>query len=108
MSPSVSVASRRITLSQRPLRDLCSLVFDATRLKETTKKITSEISMLEYPFGCWNQVNPTIFEICLLYENIPQTYMQQDQIDNCLINMISTIYPTAKTKSRLLPEFLGV
>ena len=74
MSPSVSVASRRITLSQRPLRDLCSLVFGATRLKETTKKITSEISMLEYPFGCWNQVNPTIFEICLLYENIDNNY----------------------------------
>ena len=37
MSPSVSVASRRITLLQRPLRDLCSLVFGATRLKETTK-----------------------------------------------------------------------
>ena len=33
MSPSVSVASRRITLSQRPLRDLCSLVFGARRLK---------------------------------------------------------------------------
>ena len=64
MSPSVSIASRRITLSQRPLRDLCLLVFGATRLKETTNKITSEISMLEYPFGCWNQVNPTIFEIC--------------------------------------------
>ena len=38
-SPSVSVASRRITPSQRPLRDLCSLVFGATRLKETTKNI---------------------------------------------------------------------
>ena len=37
-SPSVSVASRRITLSQRPLRDLCSIMFGATRLKETTKK----------------------------------------------------------------------
>ena len=74
MSPSVSVASRRITLPQRPLRDLCSLVFGATRLKETTKKITSQISILEYPFGCWNQVNPTIFEICLLYENIDNNY----------------------------------
>ena len=49
-------------LSQRPLSDLCSLVFGATRLKETTKKITSEISMLEYHFGCWNQVNPTILK----------------------------------------------
>ena len=58
------------SLSQRPLRDLCSLVFGATGLKETTKKITFEITMLDYPFGCWNQVNPTIFEICLLYENI--------------------------------------
>ena len=38
-SPSVSVASRRITPSQRPLRDLCSLVSGATRLKETTKNI---------------------------------------------------------------------
>ena len=81
MSPSVSVASRRITLSQRPLRDLCSLVFGATRLKETTKKITSEISMLEYPFGCWNQVNPTIFEICLLYENIDNNYSYQKIIN---------------------------
>ena len=66
MSPSVSVASRRITLSQRPLRDLCSLVFGATRLKETTKKITSEINMLEYPLGCWNQVNPTILKFVYL------------------------------------------
>ena len=38
MRPSGSVASRRITLSQRPLSDLCLLVFGATRLKETTKK----------------------------------------------------------------------
>ena len=48
-SPSVSVASRRITPSQRPLRALCSLVFGATRLKETTKQIIFEISMLDYP-----------------------------------------------------------
>ena len=48
-SPSVSVASRRITPSQRPLRDLCSLMFGATRLKETTKNIIFEISMLDYP-----------------------------------------------------------
>ena len=48
-SPSVSVASRRITLLQRPLRDLCSLGFGATRLKETTKNIIFEISMLDYP-----------------------------------------------------------
>ena len=48
-SPSVSVASRRITLLQRPLRDLCSLVFGATRLKESTKNIILEISMLDYP-----------------------------------------------------------
>ena len=68
-SPSVSVASRRITLLQRPLRDLCSLVFGATRLKETTKNIIFEISMLDYPICRWNKVNPTIFEICLLYEN---------------------------------------
>ena len=47
-SPSVSVASRRITLLQRPLRDLCSLVFGATRIKENTKNIIFEISMLDY------------------------------------------------------------
>ena len=68
-SPSVSVASRRITLLQRPLRDLCLLVFGATRLKETTNNIIFEISMLDYPICRWNKVNPTIFEICLLYEN---------------------------------------
>ena len=48
-SPSVSVASRRITPSQRLLRDLCSLVFNASRHKETTKKVIFEISMLDYP-----------------------------------------------------------
>ena len=26
------------------------------------------------PFGRWNQVNPTIFEICLLYENNNNKY----------------------------------
>ena len=30
-------------------RDLCSLVFDATRLKDTTENIIFEISMLDYP-----------------------------------------------------------
>ena len=74
MSPLVSVVSRRITLSPWPLRDLCLLVFGATRLEETTKKITAEISMQEYPSGCWNQVNPTIFEICLLYVNNNNKY----------------------------------
>ena len=48
-SPSVSVASRRVTPSERPLRDLCSLVFGATRLKKTTKNIIFEIIMLDYP-----------------------------------------------------------
>ena len=33
-SPSVSVASRRITLSQKPLRDLCLFMFGASRLKQ--------------------------------------------------------------------------
>ena len=60
-SPSVSVASRRITPSQRPLRDLCSLVFGATRLKETTKKSYLKSRCLITPFGRWNQVNPTYF-----------------------------------------------
>ena len=46
----------------------------ALRASKRQLKITSEISMLEYPFGCWNQVNPTIFEICLLYENIDNNY----------------------------------
>ena len=27
------------------------------------------------PFGRWNQVNPTIFEICLLYENNNNKYL---------------------------------
>ena len=49
MSPSVSVASRRITLSQRPLRDLCSLVFGATRLKETTKLTHLKSACLNTP-----------------------------------------------------------
>ena len=48
-SSSFSVASRRITPSQRPLRDLCSLVFGATHLKKATKNIIFEISMLDYP-----------------------------------------------------------
>ena len=47
-SPSVSVASRRITLSQRPLRDLCSFVFSAALLKGTIENIILEISMLDY------------------------------------------------------------
>ena len=68
-SPSVSVASRRITPSQRPLRDLCSLVFGTTRLKETTKK-----KIIFDPIWLWNQVNPTIFEICLPYENNNNKY----------------------------------
>ena len=33
-SPSVSVALRRFTLSQRPLRDFCSFVFGAACLKQ--------------------------------------------------------------------------
>ena len=49
MSPSVSVASRRITLSPRPLRNLCSLVFGATRLKETTKKTHLRSAYLNTP-----------------------------------------------------------
>ena len=49
MSPSVSVASRRITLSQRPLRDLCPHVFGATRLKETTKKSHLKSACLNTP-----------------------------------------------------------
>ena len=73
-SPSVSVASRRITPSQRPLRDLCSFVFGATRLKETTKKSYLKSACLITPFGRWNQVNPTIFEIFLLYENNNNKY----------------------------------
>ena len=38
-----------ITLSQRPLRDLCSLVFGATRLKETTKKSHLKSACLNTP-----------------------------------------------------------
>ena len=33
-------------------------------LQRDNQKITFEISMLDYPFGYWNQVNPKIFEIC--------------------------------------------
>ena len=40
-----------------------------------------EICMLDYPFGCWNQVNPTIFEICLLYENIDNKYSYEKYIN---------------------------
>ena len=47
--------SPSVTPSQRPLRDLCSLVFGATRLKETTKNIIFEISMLDYPI--WSLVS---------------------------------------------------
>ena len=73
-SPSVSVASRQITPLQRPLRDLCSLVFGATRLKETTKISYLESACLITPFGRLNEVNPTIFEICLLYVNNNDKY----------------------------------
>ena len=37
------------SLSQRPLRDLCSLVFGATRLKETTKKTHLRSAYLNTP-----------------------------------------------------------
>ena len=49
MSPSVSVSSRRITLSQRPLRDLCLLVFGSTRLKATPKKSHLKSACLTTP-----------------------------------------------------------
>ena len=53
----------------------------ALRASKRQLKITSEISMLEYPFGCWNKVNPTIFETCLLYENIDNNYSYQKIIN---------------------------
>ena len=49
-SPSVSVAWRQILPSQRQLRDLCSIVFGATRLKETTKKSYLKSACLIIPF----------------------------------------------------------
>ena len=68
-SPSVSVASRRITHLQRPLRDLCSFVFGATLLKETTKNIIFVISMLDYPIWSLESSLSNYFEICVLYVN---------------------------------------
>ena len=50
-------------------------MFGATRLKETTKKSYLKSACLITPFGSWNQVNPTIFEICLLYENKNNKYL---------------------------------
>ena len=47
----------------------------ATRLKETTKESYLKSDCLITPFGSWNQFNPTIFEICLLYENNNNKYL---------------------------------
>ena len=42
-SPSVSVASRRITLSQSPLRELCSFIFGTTRLEQQPLHVLSSM-----------------------------------------------------------------
>ena len=63
-----------LSLTKAASRPLFARVRRYARLKETTKNIIFEISMLDYPFGRWNQVNPTIFEICLLYVNNNNKY----------------------------------
>ena len=57
MSPSVSVASRRITLSQRPLRDLCSFVFGATRLKQQPLHCLASLLEMNYSLAIKNNNN---------------------------------------------------
>ena len=47
----------------------------ALRASKRTLKISYlKSACLITPFGRWNQVNPTIFEICLLYENNNNKY----------------------------------
>ena len=47
-SSSVSVASRRLTISQGALRDLCSFVFVATRLKQQPLHGLASLKQMNY------------------------------------------------------------
>ena len=44
-------------------------------LKRPLKKSYLKSACMITPFGRWNQVNPTIFEICLLYGNNNHKYL---------------------------------
>ena len=43
--------------------------------KRPLKKLYLKLACLITTFGCWNQVNRAIFEICLLYENNDNKYL---------------------------------
>ena len=48
-SPSVSVASRRITHSKKSLRDLCSFIFDDVRLNDIFEILYTQLACMITP-----------------------------------------------------------
>ena len=79
-------------------------MFGATRLKEITKISYLKSACLITPFGRWNQVNPTIFEICLLYKQQQQISIWE--IFKCEIRTQHACLPLLTFVSKSLGSFL--